>query len=536
MDAGADPGRVHDVLAAHVAFAVYGLGSGDEGMTLSVARHTVSVVAVRTSENLLAAVLHCPDTDTVFIAFRGTQSLDDWKKTNLRTRRVKFMRLPAKVHQGFLESYLRSWVGTTNGEEEGCVSVGLSLHDQLMRELSPLSPSSLVFCGHSLGGALATICAAASFLQPGLAKPLLQHQTPPRRYLTTFGCPRVGCATFKNFLSQLELRSRRFVAVSPTLSPDLITQFPRGTDDETSTTFAHVTDPHNLHTEETTYMGLHKMSTYVQAMEDAFGWKQTKKSFLISAVLGTASQEKSASENCADVPPTSSPAENPDVSNSAAAVAKTASSTSNTGASVATTATTATTITTAAKVTPAPTTARQQGGRRKSNKRSFSLYAHLFAELDALARSASPLGTSPLPSPAPPLAGDAMGGADGTDGGEEQHACPLCGQAMPSVTLLQHMNRHFYDEESVSLSSLDTAAVSTADAAASQQPGATPANTDEAAASAGSSGDSSNSNSRQPPAPAPGPSPTPAPVAEAAATKRKFSWWSSGNKTQGAIA
>jgi triacylglycerol lipase len=67
----------------------------------------------------------------------------------------------------------------------------------------------LYFCGHSLGGAMATICAARCKASPIKSNP---------KELYTFGSPRVGC---KRYISSFELNYFRFVN-----NNDIVTRIP----------------------------------------------------------------------------------------------------------------------------------------------------------------------------------------------------------------------------------------------------------------------------------------------------------------------
>jgi len=96
--------------------------------------------------------------DLTVLAFRGTAGLRDWITDGLAWRR----RWPAggAVHHGFARALAAVW-------------------PQVLPHLGP-RPGRLLYTGHSLGGALATL--AASLVPPDI--------------LYTFGSPRVGDARF----------------------------------------------------------------------------------------------------------------------------------------------------------------------------------------------------------------------------------------------------------------------------------------------------------------------------------------------------
>jgi hypothetical protein len=129
-----------------------------------------------------ALFVTCPEKKLIVLVFRGTESLTD----GIVDIRLKHGRSPcaksssrARVHSGFAAAY-RSMRGAVRGTvvellARGC---GLAAGEQFER---------VVVCGHSLGGALATLCASdlAGYLG---AKCAVSSYT--------FGSPRVGNAVF----------------------------------------------------------------------------------------------------------------------------------------------------------------------------------------------------------------------------------------------------------------------------------------------------------------------------------------------------
>jgi triacylglycerol lipase len=103
----------------------------------------------------------------------------------------------------------------------GTVLVGTfgRVHRGFNREVDDIWPSwekelkdnemPVYFCGHSLGGAMATICAARCKMSPIKSNP---------KELFTFGSPRVGC---KKYISSFELSYYRFVN-----NNDIVTRIP----------------------------------------------------------------------------------------------------------------------------------------------------------------------------------------------------------------------------------------------------------------------------------------------------------------------
>jgi triacylglycerol lipase len=117
-------------------------------------------------------------SDAVIVAFRGTEP-DEWDDM-LTNVKVELVRWPnGRVHRGFKEAVDAIW--TT-----------------LEPKLTGLAQGRTVwFCGHSLGGAVASL-AADRYAAP--------------RGVCTFGCPRVGDQTFaQSFNAKLSGRTLRYV-------------------------------------------------------------------------------------------------------------------------------------------------------------------------------------------------------------------------------------------------------------------------------------------------------------------------------------
>eukprot|EP01116_Phalansterium_solitarium_P025460 TRINITY_DN9753_c0_g1_i1.p1 TRINITY_DN9753_c0_g1~~TRINITY_DN9753_c0_g1_i1.p1 ORF type:complete len:332 (+),score=58.81 TRINITY_DN9753_c0_g1_i1:108-1103(+) len=121
-------------------------------------------------------------SDQVIISFRGTEpdSLDNWIE-DLKTATMRpYPDVPnALVHDGFYEAYK-------------AVRDQVRVAAKLLQLQNPNKP--MVITGHSLGGALAQLC-AVDLVQSGVvAGPV---------YIWNFGQPRVGNAVFAKFASSV---------------------------------------------------------------------------------------------------------------------------------------------------------------------------------------------------------------------------------------------------------------------------------------------------------------------------------------------
>ncbi|MGO9051361.1 MAG: lipase family protein [Streptosporangiaceae bacterium] len=131
------------------------------------------------------------DPKTAVVALRGTATTTEWWD-DLHWDLVPFTQVPdsGKVAQGFLDIY--STLGTmTPGQQEStpapatfAADVAQAAADGLAVDLDPAA-LPMVVCGHSLGGALATLLVAD-----------VTANTPLKPQAWTFASPRVGDATF----------------------------------------------------------------------------------------------------------------------------------------------------------------------------------------------------------------------------------------------------------------------------------------------------------------------------------------------------
>ena len=106
-----------------------------------------------------------PDTGDAYVAFRGTESVDDWL-INIEVRQVAQRPGWGNVEAGFADVYGQC-----------------SAH--IIDALKSVSPRQVFVTGHSLGAALASLCAADMKVETGM--------TP---VLYTFASPRVGNPAF----------------------------------------------------------------------------------------------------------------------------------------------------------------------------------------------------------------------------------------------------------------------------------------------------------------------------------------------------
>lgn len=146
------------------------------------------------AENIHARVYKSAASKLAIVSFRGTQadSLQNWQvdgDVNMRNMHLDDNGGTANVHEGFLFAVervlpaVKRWVNGHYHNSLGAVPYGWKL----------------IFAGHSLGGALATMAAT-------LAEVEGWHRKPDA--LVTFGAPRIGDANFSAWWSARGLCSR----------------------------------------------------------------------------------------------------------------------------------------------------------------------------------------------------------------------------------------------------------------------------------------------------------------------------------------
>ncbi|ETT57723.1 lipase class 3 [Paenibacillus sp. FSL R7-277] len=130
---------------------------------------------------LFGFILESPQE--IIIAWRGSISTNDWlSNMNAAQKKFKYIQEPCMTHRGFTDIYA-------------------SARDAILSVLGTLSPEKTLYVtGHSLGGALATLCALDVAANSAF--------TTPRLY--TYGSPRVGDPDFANAFSRYVRSSYRY--------------------------------------------------------------------------------------------------------------------------------------------------------------------------------------------------------------------------------------------------------------------------------------------------------------------------------------
>lgn len=152
-----------------------------------------------------ALVLYDSFERVMVIAFRGTEVTDfgDLKR-DVDIRKVPGP-LAAQFHKGFFEAFENVW-----GEENDSGSMVRFVKDRL-------ATASVFLTGHSLGAAMATVCAARV-----IGERLINDFQATLKGLYTFGSPRVGDSWLrKNLEPFMQDRIHRFVN-----NNDIVTEVP----------------------------------------------------------------------------------------------------------------------------------------------------------------------------------------------------------------------------------------------------------------------------------------------------------------------
>lgn len=143
-------------------------------------RHTIEARSMNSIWEVFGFIIESPEE--IIIAFRGTSSTSNWvSNINASQKKFKYITDHCLTHRGFTDIY--------SSAREGILSV--------LRSLSP--DKSLFVTGHSLGGALAALCAVDAAVNT--------HYRSPSLY--TYGSPRTGDPDFAKAAGKYVLNSFR---------------------------------------------------------------------------------------------------------------------------------------------------------------------------------------------------------------------------------------------------------------------------------------------------------------------------------------
>ncbi len=168
------------------------------------------------------AILYQPANTLVFIVFRGSQkTLKDWS-TNFNFGKTDEARQEAKPEepeylvrqrvQADLEKYDPYQRGSKAQMHKGFSISYLSVRDRIHQYLNDNNISEVIVTGHSLGGALATLCGRD-----------IQYNFPEHAVsVYTFGSPKVGNAAFVRSYNQHLPNTLRFM-----YGRDVVTKVPQ---------------------------------------------------------------------------------------------------------------------------------------------------------------------------------------------------------------------------------------------------------------------------------------------------------------------
>ncbi|BCG59751.1 lipase [Paenibacillus sp. URB8-2] len=142
--------------------------------------HTIQAKSISNEWERFGFIIESPQE--IIIAFRGTSSTSDWISDIIASqKRFKYIKQDCLTHRGFTDIYS-------------------SARDELFSALTGLSPAkTLYITGHSLGAALATLCAIDIAANTA-------HHSP---ILFTFGSPRVGDPAFSKAFTEYVKNSWR---------------------------------------------------------------------------------------------------------------------------------------------------------------------------------------------------------------------------------------------------------------------------------------------------------------------------------------
>lgn len=138
----------------------------------------------------------------IIIAFRGTSTATNWiSNLNASQKKFQFIKEYCLTHRGFTDIYS-------------------SMREKIISTLTRLSPDkTLYITGHSLGAALATLCAVDIAANTAYISP----------NLFTYGSPRVGDPAFTRVFSNYVQKSYRYANIFDivTYAPPAVYKLPK---------------------------------------------------------------------------------------------------------------------------------------------------------------------------------------------------------------------------------------------------------------------------------------------------------------------
>lgn len=174
----------------------------------------------------------------IIIAWRGSSSTNNWlSNMNAAQKKFKYIKEDALTHRGFTDIYS-------------------SAREEILSVLGTLSPDKIVYVtGHSLGGALATLCAIDIAANTAY--------NAPRLY--TYGSPRAGDPAFAKAFSRYVRSSFRYANLfdAATYVPPTVYKLPR---QETKYYYTHVQTLYSLSFQNGTVELNHVLRSYFAAL------------------------------------------------------------------------------------------------------------------------------------------------------------------------------------------------------------------------------------------------------------------------------
>lgn len=162
--------------------------------------YTIEAKSINNEWERFGYILESPEQ--IIIAFRGTSTTIDWVSDMIASqKRFNYIPEDTLTHRGFTDIYASARLG-------------------IIAALSRMSTDkSLFITGHSLGAALATLCAIDMAVNTPYTSP----------HLYTYGSPRVGDPSFTNVFKQYVQNTYRYANIFDivTHAPPSIYKLPR---------------------------------------------------------------------------------------------------------------------------------------------------------------------------------------------------------------------------------------------------------------------------------------------------------------------
>lgn len=175
------------------------------GIKFQILSETQPILLNKPDTDTQCAILQSTDGSKAWIVFRGSEKKLDWE-TNFNFRQIQFEFQQQVIQDKIVDKKTQVYPYAGSSSSGALMHCGFttaydSVREDIHKTLRESGIKTVIVTGHSLGGALATLCAVdIQFNFPEIAVEVY-----------TFGAPRVGNTGFRDSFDRRVPNSYRFV-------------------------------------------------------------------------------------------------------------------------------------------------------------------------------------------------------------------------------------------------------------------------------------------------------------------------------------